>query len=235
MKDRQIELLELIMKEYIKSGVPVASETLVEKYGLEYSPATVRNEMMGLEEEGYLYQPHTSAGRVPTDKGYRFYVDYLMKLRDLSKKEEQRLREEISEWQKNTERLIHNLARTIADLSNALVISGVLDTKDFYEQAGVSNLLDQIEFEDVDDIQQVVVDLEYIDKNTCELTRLLQGDIRIYIGTENPLRPIQKYSTIVSAYELPNSEKGFLALVGPKRMNYEKNVSILEYIINNLK
>lgn len=234
MKQRQIDLLGLIIKEYIKSGVPIASEALVEEYGLEYSPATVRNEMMLLEEEGYLYQPHTSAGRVPSDKGYRFYVDYLMKLQELSKKEEQRLQQEISEWQENTDRLIHNLARAVAEFSRAWVVSGTLNNKDFYEQAGVPNLLEQTSFEDAEDVQQVLVDLEYLDKNTWELTQLLHDDIKIYIGRENPLRSIQNYSTIISAYELPNHEKGFLALIGSKRMNYEKNISLVEYVINNL-
>lgn len=234
MNQRQIDILGLVLKEYINSGVPVASETLVDKYKLDFSSATVRNEMTKLEDEEYLFQPHTSAGRVPSDKGYRFYVDYLMKSKGLSKKEEARLKEKVFDDQENSERLIHNLARTMAELSNTLVISGIISAKNFYEQVGITNLLGQFEFEKIEDIQHTLSDLEYLDKNIWELTELLNGHIKIYIGEENPLRPIKKYSTIISSYELPNDEQGFLALVGPKRMNYEKNISLIDYIINNL-
>lgn len=233
MNQRQIDILGLTLKEYINSGVPVASEMLVDKYNLDFSSATIRNEMMELEKQGFLYQPHTSAGRVPSDKGYRFYVDYLMKLRELSKNEEEKLKKQVLESQENHERLIHNLAKVIAEFSNALVITGIPED-DFYEQAGVRNFLDQYGFENTDEMQQVLFDLEYIDKNTEELAGLLNGNVKIYIGAENPLRSIQRYSTIISSYELPNHEHGFLALLGPKRMDYEKNISLVDYIINNL-
>lgn len=235
MNQRQIDLLGVILKEYIGSGVPVASESLVEKYELPFSSATIRNEMMKLEEEGFLCQPHTSAGRIPSDKGYRFYVDYLMKLRELGKREEEKLKKQIQESQESNERLIHNLARAVADLSNTLVIVGMVEDRDFYEEAGVRNFLDQYEPDDALEMQQIIFDLEYIDKNAWEFTRLLHDDIGVYIGTENPMRPIQKYSTIVSSYELPNREQGFLALLGPKRMDYEKNISLVDCIIKYLE
>lgn len=75
MLDRKHKLLNSIIDEYIASAEPVGSGLLVEKYSLKVSPATVRNEMMELEKEDYIYQPYTSAGRVPTEKGYKFYVD----------------------------------------------------------------------------------------------------------------------------------------------------------------
>ena len=79
LTDRRQKLLRFIIDEYVTTAQPVGSNALVEKYGLPVSPATIRNEMAALEDEGYIAQPHTSAGRVPTDLGYRYYVEALMR------------------------------------------------------------------------------------------------------------------------------------------------------------
>ncbi len=84
LDDRKKKILSSVIEDYIISAEPVGSKTLVDKYNLEYSSATIRNEMKLLEEEGYLEQPHVSAGRVPSTKGYRYYVDNLMKEKNLS-------------------------------------------------------------------------------------------------------------------------------------------------------
>ena len=84
LDERKKKILSSVVEDYIESAEPVGSKTLVEKYHLDYSSATIRNEMKLLEEEGYLEQPHVSAGRIPSTKGYRYYVDNLMKERKLS-------------------------------------------------------------------------------------------------------------------------------------------------------
>ena len=82
LSERKLKILQAIISDYIKTAEPVGSRTLSKQEGLNYSPATIRNEMADLEEMGYILQPHTSAGRIPSDKGYRFYVDHLMKEKD---------------------------------------------------------------------------------------------------------------------------------------------------------
>jgi heat-inducible transcriptional repressor len=94
---RRAAILRYVVDEYVNSGQPVASRTVAQKYRLPISPATIRNEMMRLEEEGYLHQPHTSAGRVPSDKGYRYYVEWLMREETPPEAVRQRIREEM--WQ----------------------------------------------------------------------------------------------------------------------------------------
>src|SRR3954471_1300637 len=84
MDDRKLEVLRAIVTDYVSSQEPVGSKSLVEHHDLGVSPATVRNDMAALEEEGYIMQPHTSAGRIPTDKGYRLFVDRLGSLKPLS-------------------------------------------------------------------------------------------------------------------------------------------------------
>ena len=95
MNQRQEKILECVIEEYTSTALPIGSKILVEKYKIKASPATIRNEMAELEEEGYLYQPHISAGRIPTDKGYRYFVEELMKDRELSKREQIKLQEEL--------------------------------------------------------------------------------------------------------------------------------------------
>jgi heat-inducible transcriptional repressor len=84
LTDRRARILQFVVREYIDSATPVGSGTIVSKYGLKASPATIRSEMVRLEEEGYLDQPHTSAGRIPSDRGYRHYVESLMEEEELS-------------------------------------------------------------------------------------------------------------------------------------------------------
>ena len=84
MDDRKLEILRAIVTDYVSSQEPVGSRALVERHNLKVSPATVRNDMAVLEDEGYIMQPHTSAGRIPTDKGYRLFVDRLAAVKPLS-------------------------------------------------------------------------------------------------------------------------------------------------------
>jgi heat-inducible transcriptional repressor len=92
LTERRARILQFVVSEYIESATPVGSETVVRKYGIRVSPATIRNEMMRLEEAGYLVQPHTSAGRIPSDLGYRYYVESLMEEEDLDEEMERTIR-----------------------------------------------------------------------------------------------------------------------------------------------
>jgi heat-inducible transcriptional repressor len=92
MDDRKLEVLRAIVTDYVSSQEPVGSKALVERHNLGVSPATVRNDMAALEEEGYITQPHTSAGRIPTDKGYRLFVDRLGSVKPLSVAEQRAIR-----------------------------------------------------------------------------------------------------------------------------------------------
>ena len=87
LDDRKLEVLRVIVEDYVATQEPVGSKALVERHKLRVSPATVRNDMAALEEEGYLRQPHTSAGRVPTNKGYRLFVDRLSRIKPPSRRD----------------------------------------------------------------------------------------------------------------------------------------------------
>ena len=120
LDDRKRLVLRAIIDNYIETAEPVGSRTIARKHDLGVSPATIRNEMADLEETGYLQQPHVSAGRVPSDKGYRFYVDALMEPYVFPGLELQRLQEEISHTQSSPERSIYEAARLLALLTQSV-------------------------------------------------------------------------------------------------------------------
>lgn len=117
MDPRKMRILQAITDDYINTAEPVGSRTIARKYGLGVSPATIRNEMSDLEELGYLEQPHTSAGRVPSDKGYRFYVDVLMDPAEIGPEVRARMREEFSAKRQVMEQMIHHAARILSLLT----------------------------------------------------------------------------------------------------------------------
>lgn len=125
MADRKKAILRAVTDDYITTAEPVGSRTIARKYGLGVSSATIRNEMADLEDEGYLEQPHASAGRIPSDKGYRFYVDTLMTGRDLTGFEEKRIRAEYERRRDEIRALVRTTGRMLGEISQcASVVVG---------------------------------------------------------------------------------------------------------------
>ncbi|ADL07668.1 heat-inducible transcriptional repressor HrcA [Thermosediminibacter oceani] len=118
LDDRKIKILRAIVVDYIATAEPVGSRTIARKYHMGISPATIRNEMADLEELGYIAQPYTSAGRIPSDKGYRFYVDFLMPVVNLSENEINAIHQIFKKRIKELEDLIEETSRVISNLTN---------------------------------------------------------------------------------------------------------------------
>lgn len=124
LTERRQRLLQLLVDEYVATAQPVGSAAIVEKYQLSVSPATVRNEMVSLEEEGFIVQPHTSAGRIPTDSGYRFYVESLMQEETLPQPDEQTIRHQFHQAARGLEDWARLAAAVLAArLHNAAVVT----------------------------------------------------------------------------------------------------------------
>jgi len=128
-QDRKRRLLQAVIYHYVKTGKPVGSQIIVDKYRLGLSSATLRNMLMDLEKEGYLIQPHTSAGRIPSDKGYRFYVDSLLEVQNLAAAEEERIKKEYAVRNKELEDVMISTSRMLSSLSHytGMVLSPRLD------------------------------------------------------------------------------------------------------------
>ena len=128
-ENRKRRLLQAAIYHYVRTGKPVGSQIIVDKYNFGMSSATVRNLLVSLEKEGYLVQPHTSAGRIPTDKGYRFYVDSLLEVQSLASAEEEKIRKEYSARAKELEDLMISTSHMLSSLSHytGLVLSPRFD------------------------------------------------------------------------------------------------------------
>lgn len=228
MDKRQQEILAAVIEEYTNSAVPVGSKVLVEKYGFDISPATIRNDMNKLEENGFLHQPHISAGRIPTDKGYRYFVEEIMGDEELSLADQKKLQVELLKLRAQHQRLSRTTAKLLSSMSGNLAISSI--EKDFSD-FGIRELLEKPEFQEVDEFCKVVEALDYIDENVdFILKNVKENETKIFIGKDNPIKGISNCSMVVSPYKTKSGNKGVLAIIGPKRMKYAENKSLLDYM-----
>jgi heat-inducible transcriptional repressor len=218
-------ILAAIVREYSATGSPVGSTELRSKYHFDVSSATIRNEMKALEGLGLVTHPHTSAGRIPTDEGYRFFVNKLMKHLEITQAEQARLNQELRRLQKQYLELGHSLTRLLASQSQgaafALLPEGVSTT-------GLSNVID--ERMNADEIKEVAKFLENVSEHGSKLVKKDFEHIQTFIGKESPIPLSPDFSLMVTKVSLPRGEQGVVGIIGPKRMRYAKNISLLEYV-----
>lgn len=227
VNDKLQKILAAVIEEYTNTAIPVGSKILVEKYGFKMSSATMRADLAELEKEGYLYQPHISAGRIPTDKGYRYFVEKIMGETQLSLAEQRKLQTELLKLKTQNNRLSRSAAKLLSSLSGNLAITGMKE--EFYD-FGLGELLAKPEFQQIDEFCKVAEVLDYIDENiNTILKKVRDGETKIFIGRENPIKVISNCSMVVSPYRTKGGERGLLAIIGPKRMKYAKNKSLLDY------
>lgn len=229
MNKRKEEILKSIISDYIDRKAPVSSSALQKKNDFDLSSATLRNEMLDLEREGMLEQPHTSAGRIPSDKGYRYYIDNLMIDREIGGQEEYILKKKIVDYKNRYGETTKTITKILASETGSLAISTVVRKKEIYN-CGISELLKEPEFEQVNDFCDVASLCDFIDDNIERVSEVTKGkEVQIYIGQENPIIEADNCSMVISNFKKGN-EKGFIALVGPKRMKYDRNVSLINYL-----
>lgn len=230
MNERQENILSAVVELYTKSALPVGSEALLPHLRLSVSSATVRSDMALLEKEGFLYQPHVSSGRIPTDRGYRFYIEHSMKEELLSKEEEAHLKKELLVLEARHARLARTTAKLLSAFSGSLAVSGIVNRDEFYD-FGMKELMEEPEFQELDEVCRLVEALDSIDETLDTLlSKMKDGETKIFIGKENPIKEISNCSMVVSPYRNAEGDRGVLAIIGPKRMRYAKNTSLLEYM-----
>ena len=237
LSSRQQQILIAIIEEYVKSANPVGSEELSRRYNFSWSPATLRNEMARLESQGYLYQPHISAGRIPTDEGYRFFVNHITakKLQKLDLEEQKKLETELIKLKLREKMLVRTLARLLSSFSHNLAITGFPEEKELFE-SGIKELVTQPDFQDADEICQLAEMLDYLDENIEKITEELPPQqIKTLIGKEHIFTKPSDCAIIISQCQFPQGEKGVIAILGPKRMEYKKNISLIESVVRFLE
>ncbi|MBT5337916.1 hypothetical protein HN643_00560 [Candidatus Falkowbacteria bacterium] len=230
MNERQRKILKRIIEAFIKDAKPLASSFLVAKMKQKLSPATVRNELVALEKEGYIFQPHTSAGRIPTEKAYQFYVEnYLDKEKELNTIEK-KLLEEIEKQETEDRVKIKNFAKKIAALSKQGVMVTFAECDNYY--TGLSNIFSQPEFQNSDLVVNLSSVIDRLDTKVFELDEKDFDEPEVFIGSKNPIGC--DCSLVVFKYQL-GKYKGIIALIGPMRMDYQKNYALVKESVKLLK
>ena len=215
---------------YIKTVSPVGSQYITEEHDLDVSPATVRNILADLEEEGYLTHPHTSAGRMPTQQGYRYYVDHLMNEIQLLEEEKRRISQEYKRHARQLEDLMEKTSQVISDLTHYTSIVSLDDGDDYKIICkGTSYVVGYPDSTDILKIQAILRILEEKERLMELINRTLEKKIEIYIGHEMALKDMESCSLAISHFE-KDGMKGRIAVLGPTRMQYDRVVSTLEYI-----
>jgi heat-inducible transcriptional repressor len=322
LHERKAKILNAVIHHFIKTGNPVGSNILTDEYGIKLSTATVRNLMAELEKEGFLTQPHTSAGRVPTDKGYRAYVDSLINLQKFAIEEEERIRKEYERKSKEIESFLSETSKILSCLSHytgfvlapktqyneivnvelvqiareqllivllthtgilkhrtvnaSLGQSELLRLKNFLNQnlrgvtlaqanskivsrirefqnnekniyniigqisdvlfgiqddlyiGGTSNAISIPEFNDFEPIKSMIKLNEDKEKLMCIINDDLDSKgINVKIGSENPQEELRDLSIITKVYSDGDKAVGVLGIIGPKRMHYDKMMSLV--------
>jgi len=225
MDKRKELILKTIIKEHIKTAEPVGSEGLVDKYNLDISSATARNEMAELENEGYIAQPHTSAGRVPTEKAYNFYLENLAE-KKLSQAEIRIFEKLLT---KKDEENFKQAAKAMAKLSDNAVFWAFHKHNLYY--TGISNLLHQPEFSETSLIYDISEVIDRVEEIIGEIFNELKMGPQILIGSKNPFGAY--CGTVAAKYKL-GDQTGLFGILGPVRMNYEKNLALVKFINNKL-
>ncbi|MBR3132042.1 transcriptional regulator [Candidatus Saccharibacteria bacterium] len=226
---RQREILCQIIEEYAETASPVGSVTMARLFGV--SPATIRAEMARLEALGLIAQPHTSAGRVPTDAGYRYYVNHLDGISDDAEKPEI----------KSFERGVHAIEVRVSSQSQAdaairravdslVELTGNLGLATIGGQlylSGISQLFTQPEFVDTRRVQAVAKLLDNLEPWLREAAPL--EPLNIFIGHENPIGKNSEVSLIISKFRSPFSDRSYIGVLGPTRQNYMKVMGLVKY------
>lgn len=227
MNTRQRQLLSHIIREYIKSASPIGSETLVDKYKVKVSSATVRHEMAALEKEDLIFQPHTSAGRVPTEKGYKFFIKNLTYDTKLKAKDKEILNKIKQEKSFDKEILIKNLAKQVAEMANNSVLVGFSPENFYY--TGLSNLFSQPEFLKLNYlVYNISSIIDQMDEVMEKIFNLVSCEVKVLIGKENPFG--EECSFITTKYQINKKKEGIFGILGPMRMDYPNNIALVNYV-----
>lgn len=224
LSERQKTLLNAIIDTYRETGVPVGSKILAENARFDLSPATIRNEMAELESEGYIVQPHTSAGRIPTQKAYRFFVDHFLQPRDIVATDRSKLEKELKTTTRDHQP-IKEAAKTLADLCEEVIIIGFTSNDLYY--TGLSHLFQKPEFHDVNMVVHLTDVLDHFEDAMAQMFPRIDG-AKIFIGSEHPFHP---QCSFLAARFAPQSVIGIL---GPMRMDYNHHLSLLTFLTKAL-
>jgi heat-inducible transcriptional repressor len=222
LSERQAKILKAVVEQYAEIASPVGSVMLAQVFGV--SSATIRAEMVRLEELGFIEQPHTSAGRIPTDKGYRFYVNGVTETADFApeKRAERALAARVTDVGL-PDKTIRSAVDTLVELTSNL---GLATIGSQLYMSGLSNLFGNPEFTTADEVQEVARLLDNLEPWLREAA--LNEPLSVYIGHENPIGSAAGCSLIISKFASPFSDTSYIGVLGPTRQSYGRVMGLVE-------
>jgi heat-inducible transcriptional repressor len=237
---RRRAVLAQAIRRYIKDAIPVASEDIARDFSL--SSATIRNIFVELEEDGFLTHPYTSAGRIPTVRGYRYYVDSLISGLELLEEEKEQIIKEYKrqinrlDSKKRLEEILEEASEVISSITHYAGIVSFLDLEDrfFYFYKGISSILEQPEFHDFGRLRILIRILEDKRYLLDIINRDFKEKVKIYFAEELNRNDINKYALVVSRYRIKDRPSGRLAVLGPMRMEYKHIIPTMEFMSDAL-
>lgn len=233
LSERQEKVLSGVIREYIRQAEPISSEYLRRKYRMDLSSATIRNEMQKLTDLGYLCQPHTSAGRAPTDKGYRYLVDSLAE-KEIDNLIDETFDQAIEKIKEAEDCLAftQEASKILSSFSSGLIFSYIPEGG-FCLREGWMHVFKDPEFSDIGYVRSFLSMIDFFEKNIDEF-QIDDFSIKVYIGGEVPMPKSKDFSIVASKCFFKDQET-ILAILGPKRMPYGKNIPLINALIKNLK
>jgi transcriptional regulator of heat shock response len=221
MQDRQLEILRAIVEEYVATEEPVGSKVIAARHQLGVSPATIRNEMAVLEDQGFITQPHTSAGRIPTNNGYRLFVDKIAEVKPLSTPERRAIESFLANAH-DMDELLERTARLLAQLTNQVAMIRLPD-QNRVVVAGTANLARSTH----DSAAALHPILESLEEQVVLLKLLsnAEGFLAVKIGDEQPDSGLTSTSSVSMGYG-----QGAIGVLGPTRMDYANSMTAVHAV-----
>lgn len=230
MTQRQIKLLYAIVEQYAEVAAPVGSVLLAKTFNV--SSATIRAEMARLEEMGYIEQPYTSAGRIPTDKGYRFYVNKVTEASEASTSQNlppkiDRNARAIDIRVKSAGKAAQTIKTAVDSLVDITHNMSIATIGDQLYMSGISNLFSQPEFNDGTAVHEVAKLIDNLEPWLQEASP--NEPLSVYIGAENPIGKASGCSLIISKFRSPYSDRSYIGVVGPTRQSYRQTMGLVQH------
>ena len=234
MTDRQAQILIAVIEQYAEVASPVGSVTLARLFGV--SSATIRSEMAKLEQMGMITHPHTSAGRIPTDKGYRFYVNqineqtYIPELPALERNA-RAIEARVNSHHGQANQAIRSAVDSLVELTHNL---GIATIEGQLYMSGIGNLFSQPEFMHGGKAPQALARL--LDNLEPWLREAAPAEpLSVYIGEENPIGKTSGASLIVSKFRSPYSDNSYIGVLGPTRQSYARTIRLVRQVAQTLE
>jgi transcriptional regulator of heat shock response len=227
LTERQIELLQAIINDYITTAEPVGSVEIVRNHNLRCSAATIRNEMAKLIDLGFLEMLHTSSGRVPTKMAYKLYIEQMMEEQELPVLQEVALKQRLWSNRFELEKLLRETTLALAEATDCLAIAVTDDG--YVTYAGAVKVLEHKEYWDIDIAKATLKILDDYETLNRIFQSVMPGqETYTLIGDEIPVENLDKSTIIFTPFRI-GEKTGNIAILGPSRLNYSKTIPVVKY------